>query len=534
MSYDVLLFTSASSNYFATESEIRDNDGRVIHKFSDAAFVAIVPDEFDPSQLRHAGVTAPPTLDETSQLAASAWNSLQTDRVGRMLSMTEGLSWDAEGYQTPRHAGNDPELAAQPGVSSTGTATSLYMIGSIAVGVVIVSGTQSQYTVSQAERTTIVAEVIEGLDFLARIEPLARVTFVYDINFLTVTATPCSNPSTDSYEQCEAPWRDPALQQLGYTGSPAGIGEYVTALKTSKDTAWAYAAFFTKYPCHHFAYAGGQRLVMEYSNDNWGPSQINRLFAHETCHLFGAADEYGSCTCANSGQLSVPNNNCKNCTPNQVPCLMDANTLNMCQWTRGQLGWEWGIVGGSRVVTDKASKAPFVEVDRWGVQTESQIMLSHGFAWSEQYGSNTYTYTYGYLAPLQNPVASPHKKILVGGEIQVTNGSSTKPFITTSQWGQQTGEAVSLGNGIGWSSQYGADTYVYFRGYLGAALAPPRGTVLAGGRIRETSADSKKPFLDTSSWGSATSSETVFGGQSSWSEKYGVGYGYFSFFLLHV
>ena len=48
---------------------------------------------------------------------------------------------------------------------------------------------------------------------------------------------------------------------------------------------------------------------MHYDNGNWGPDNINRVFAHETCHIFGAADEYGSCGCGASGFLQVANNN---------------------------------------------------------------------------------------------------------------------------------------------------------------------------------------------------------------------------------
>jgi len=66
------------------------------------------------------------------------------------------------------------------------------------------------------------------------------------------------------------------------------------------------------------------------------------VIAHESCHIFGALDEYSlsSCNCTDKGgELQVENGNCKLCATKFVPCIMEANTLAMCDYTRGQLGW---------------------------------------------------------------------------------------------------------------------------------------------------------------------------------------------------
>jgi hypothetical protein len=211
------------------------------------------------------------------------------------------------------------------------------MVGSVAVGVVLVSGTDGDLEFTEAERDTVVQQVIQGLGFLSRAAPLGNLTFVYDFHLITVDAAPLAG--CNSYESCEAVWRDPALRQLGYQAGYSGCVNYVEALRDNRKTDWSYVAFFTKYPQFHFAYAGGVRLCMQYSNDNWGPDQIDRVFAHETCHIFGAADEYGECGCGPSGEFKVPNSNCKNCTGSQVPCLMDGNIFTLCYWSRGQIGW---------------------------------------------------------------------------------------------------------------------------------------------------------------------------------------------------
>jgi Tectonin domain len=206
----------------------------------------------------------------------------------------------------------------------------------------------SGFDFTAAEKQKIVAEVQEGLNFLASAEPLANVTFFYDWRTVTVNVTPGPVAGGNAYEQYEAPWRNAALAALGFQGSEAGSRAYVASIKQSLGTDWAFVAYFTKYPLHHFAYQGGERLVMQYANDGWGPDQINTVFAHETGHAFGAADEYGSCGCGVSGNFSIPNGNCVNCTPNQVSCLMNKNTLSLCGFSRGQIGWStWRQVPGA-------------------------------------------------------------------------------------------------------------------------------------------------------------------------------------------
>ncbi len=147
----------------------------------------------------------------------------------------------------------------------------------------------------------------------------------------------------EPYERFERDWRDAALAAMGYGPGRTGYQQYANDLRSSRHTDWSYVAFFTKYPLNHFAYAIVEKVVMNYANDGWGPDNINRVFANESCHIFGAADEYGSCGCGTtSGHLAVPNNNCVNCFPPgaQLPCLMSANTLAMCDFSRRQIGWD--------------------------------------------------------------------------------------------------------------------------------------------------------------------------------------------------
>ena len=199
--------------------------------------------------------------------------------------------------------------------------------------------------ITPTERQTVVGEVQQGLRFLANEEPKANVSFVYDFQYVEVNAAP---GDTSDYESAEAPWRNAALQKMGFAASRQGSVDYVQQLRQKKGTDWAYVGYFTKYQLHHFGYAGDERICMEYANDGWGPSFINGVFAHETCHIFGAADEYAksNCVCGErNGHLSVPNNNCVNCSGAHVQCLMDQNTLTLCRWTQGQIGWGDPLLG---------------------------------------------------------------------------------------------------------------------------------------------------------------------------------------------
>jgi hypothetical protein len=189
--------------------------------------------------------------------------------------------------------------------------------------------------------------VLRGLAFLAAEDPTAKVSFTCVTKTTTIT-TPdnprcVDNCAAQGRDACEAMWRDPAMKQLGYPKGMDGVVAFVQQIRREQRTDWAYAAYFTKYTVCHFGYAniGGPRLVIQWLNGSWGPDNIDRVFAHETGHIFYALDEYGdNCKCAQpSGYWKGTNGNCKNCPTPQLPCLMNRNTLKLCFYSRRQLGW---------------------------------------------------------------------------------------------------------------------------------------------------------------------------------------------------
>ncbi len=344
-----------------------------------------MPDGFAVKKLKYAATKSTDKLDDVSALMVKAWKGLQAkQRAASKKAVEQAIPWDAEGFQHPKNPDNDEELRKdfdelKKTLKITETSTSATMTGSIALGLIIVKGTASGLGFSDAETRLVLQEVVEGCQFLASAYPRAKVTFVYVIHVLTISAAP--NDSCDSSESCESVFRDPALAQLGYAAGDKGCIALVEDLKKNNKTQWGYVAFITKYPLIHFAYASGVKICMQYANDGWGPNQINRVFAHETCHIFGAADEYADsrCTCAKKGNNNVPNYNCVNCTDSlfdHVPCLMNQNTLSLCSWTMGQLGWINPAVDSSPVYVGYDSQQHGLYVDK--NNTISDILYAGG------------------------------------------------------------------------------------------------------------------------------------------------------------
>lgn len=179
----------------------------------------------------------------------------------------------------------------------------------VAVGIVIVDGPTPGLRFTAAERTKVIAEVQAGLSDLVGVSPSANVSFLYDIRTPSISVPVDPNLPEDDRE---AHWRVPALEAMGF----ASTGASVDRIRQNLGSRWTYAASFVKYPVRHFAYQTGDRVIMQYANDGWGPDNIDRVFAHETGHVFGAPDEYkgSDCSCGGAyGRSGEPNDNCENC-----------------------------------------------------------------------------------------------------------------------------------------------------------------------------------------------------------------------------
>jgi hypothetical protein len=144
----------------------------------------------------------------------------------------------------------------------------------------------------------------------------------------------------------EALWRDQALTQLGFSTGGDGIAQATEFFQNAVGAQFGYVVFFTKMPTSWFAYAGGLRIVMRRTSGSFTTwTSIDSVFAHETGHIFGAPDEYGSSNCmcdSVSGRfIKEVNGNCDNCAASPTNCLMKNNTVNsLCPFTPAHIGWE--------------------------------------------------------------------------------------------------------------------------------------------------------------------------------------------------
>lgn len=231
----------------------------------------------------------------------------------------------------------DGQAAAAPAPAGAPPAEGLndFLEGPIGLAVVIVNGATAALQFSAAERTKIAAEVQEGLVFLASANPSAHVSFSTEVHVANVTVADAAGLAEDT-------WRNAAMATLGYPAAWASVAALAQDVRDRTFSRWGYVLFVTKYTLWHFAYASNDRIVMQYSNDGWGVDNIDRVFAHETGHIFGAPDEYASSSCTitgSFGRFGEPNRNCENGNPGSVTCLMKANDWAICESTERHFGW---------------------------------------------------------------------------------------------------------------------------------------------------------------------------------------------------
>ena len=218
----------------------------------------------------------------------------------------------------------------------------------ISVGVVFVASSRPDGPkFSASARSTLEAEITDGLDWLATEAPLAAdLTWMIDWQAVAIDVANGSNSSQEDY------WRDPAMAALHYDGHtyPAAwssVADYREDMRRNNHSAHALVIFVTPYANSWHGYAGGGRVTLANRNNwgGWGIGTIDRITAHEVLHLFGSADEYtGSGTPCSScatlhGCYQIPNGNCGCCARPFQDCVMGGNQQRICPWTRAHVGW---------------------------------------------------------------------------------------------------------------------------------------------------------------------------------------------------
>ena len=226
--------------------------------------------------------------------------------------------------------------------------TSEFLISSAAVGVIFLESNgaidPSTENWATTEESNVISEITTGLNWLASQNPSADINFILDIQYGVPTSyEPINRPSYTEVSSGHELWISEAMTYLGYPGTYyfTQVRDYANDLRNTHDTDWAYVMFIVdssndpdgKFTDNKFAYAyyGGPFLVMTYDNNGWGISNMDKLAAHETGHIYYATDEYNSIP-QYSGYLNVLDND-------GTSCIMNYNTWLICTNTKEQLGW---------------------------------------------------------------------------------------------------------------------------------------------------------------------------------------------------
>jgi hypothetical protein len=310
--------------------------GKVSHHYGTLVIAEVDPSH--PAITAAEKSTATTKLDSSAKLGLAAFNLRQSDayRTAKAARPHQGRKWDDNSI--PELKPPLPASILNLKAAAPAAGTSDRLTGSVAVGIVIVSG-PGDLAFSGSDTTKVVAEVQSGLSWLGA--AAGGVAFHHDIQNVTLQL-----PDDPNGNDKEGYWRNPTMQALGY----ANPGAYVQHIIQQYGTDWGYCAFFVKYSQTWFAYAyiGGPYLCMQFSNDGWGPDNIDRVFAHETGHIFNAPDEYAAsnCNCTQRfGVFNVVNGNCATCAPNGgVDCIMLSNAWTMCSYTPWHLGLAWPML----------------------------------------------------------------------------------------------------------------------------------------------------------------------------------------------
>jgi hypothetical protein len=239
------------------------------------------------------------------------------------------------------------------------------MMGRIVVSVFFVESNGSidpdLYTWNATDKDNTISDIQSALEWWGT---RADLDYGNNMNYLLNIFHPGSSICQTGYEPILHPSWDAGLwvEEImdNYYGTSGG-GDHLTRVEAFNffrrqafDADWAYTAFICYNPqpaadrflngYAAWAYLGGPYTMLLFRSFSWS---FDRVFAHETGHIFWACDEYyqlgyGGCTSCgpcNSLRPEYNNGNCEYCNPSSVPCMMKRNSWILCSFTPGHIGW---------------------------------------------------------------------------------------------------------------------------------------------------------------------------------------------------
>jgi hypothetical protein len=301
-------------------------------------------------------------LSETALLAALTWNRRLADPSLGAPTPIARLS-EPDALEPPHSAAKGPgERAASGAPSGAGFYdTSEFLIGSVAVGIILPESDGSIDVNRESWTTTEIGEVVAGIEgalaFHAALDARAGLSFYVVVHDSMLTGyEPIRHGTYTNGEQ--ALWITDCMDSLGFTTGDIfyRTRAFDNALRDSLDTDWAVTVFVIDSSkdmdgrfddgTYAYAYVGGPFAVMTYDNWTWGIENMNAVAAHEILHPFYALDEYSGTSCTEAcGYLGVQNQNSAAACALDVLCLFRSELADafaadsVCWYTRGQLGW---------------------------------------------------------------------------------------------------------------------------------------------------------------------------------------------------
>ena len=250
--------------------------------------------------------------------------------------------------------------------------TSEYMIGSVAVGVIlpesngIVDPNTENWT--EIEESKIVTRVTNALDWLKDYNPSASISFSLEVNY----RVPTSYEPIDRFYSEYPLWVIETIDNLGYRN----VLDYVNILRNRLKTNWAFILFIVDSSndadgCFPEGYDAGAIIGGPFviSTTRWiNSALLEAILAHEICHLFYATDEYNEVK-EFSGYLNVSD-------ADGACCLMTSNARKICEATQGQLGWRDTDEDG---IPDIIDRFPEIKFDINKYQSNGGTLTFTGF-----------------------------------------------------------------------------------------------------------------------------------------------------------
>jgi len=264
--------------------------------------------------------------------------------VGLTVTDTDGKSDFVTQYTMVISGGkyqyNTPNFTKSPTPSYFDT--SEYMLGSVAVGIILPESIGGAYNWTDDEITITVEGIREATDWWKSQNPSAQLSFAFDVHARVPTIyEPIQMPEWEDYK-----WIENVMSYLNYTSGGAWerVTNYNNDIRKTSGTDWAFTIFVVD--CdpsvnvglfngggYAHAYLGGPWITMSrFSSWAWNsPNYHVAVPAHEMGHIFYATDEYNGVQ-ENSGYLNATDKD-------GSFGIMNQNNLYVSAGTNLQIGW---------------------------------------------------------------------------------------------------------------------------------------------------------------------------------------------------